>query len=614
MNRCHHRNRFSRWEPACTWLSLLFVLLLCCQNLFATPWLPKPARSIDDSNLEELMQTADQSEGLQHDQALLKAAKILIRQYELDKAQVLLRSIDFKKSDDDASDYHTTWALWYLASKQPWKAITELKAVTFPPGMPNQEKVATMDLLANAYAANHQQLSAMQLRIEISNDWQDADKKQLNDQAIWIAALALTDQQRQIALDDKPKEPLLGWLTLAGIAHQAEQHDPTWLNALQTFEKEHPQHPALTFIDTDVLKRQPIQQIALLVPMQGPLGAQGQAIYHGMLTAYYAAAEPKPKLTLYSTDNQDITKLYRQAVKEGADMVIGPLDKQRVRALSDETLTVPTIFLNTVNETIDAKAPVLQFALSPIDEAKQISQHLWDKGYRQIMVVAVKGNWGEQLAENFKDAWEKEGGQLADTLLLDEDTTTWAKQIRAAMGVDASQGRIWGVRKALHTPVRSTPTRRDDIDAICLLTTPSQSRHIVPLLRFYYAGHLPLYALSQTDPGYALNPNYYRDLQNVHLPTTAWMAAPDALPAPYRSLYESAEKHWPEAFKHHRPFFGLGMDAYTISQQWLAFLALPHFSIEGASGRLLRQGTQEVHRDLAWGAIEDNHVVYHPNS
>lgn len=611
MNRCHHRNRFSRWGPASAWLAWLLLALLGNQALFAASWLPDPARTVDDSNLESLMQNADEAQGIKRDQILLQAARILIHQHEIGKAQRLLQSIDFKKGDEDANDYHTTWALWYLARQQPWKAITQLKAIQFPPGIPDQEKVNTMDLLAKAYSANHQQLSVMELRIQISDDWQDADQKQLNDQAIWIAALQLSKQQRERALNDHPKEPLFGWLTLAGIAHQAEANDPNWLSALQKFEKEHPQHPALNFIDTDVIKRKAIQQIALLVPIEGPLGARGQAIYHGMLTAYYAAKAPKPTLNLYDTHDRDIRKVYHQAVKDGADMVIGPLDKKRVQTLSDERLRVPTIFLNTVNDTIDGKAPILQFALSPIDEAKQISHHLWQKGYRQIMVVAVKGQWGEQLVSSFKNAWEKEGGQLADTLLLDDDTP-WAKQIRAAMGVDASQGRIRSVRQALRSNIRSTPTRRADIDAICLLTTPYQSRHIVPLLRFYYAGHLPLYALSQTDPGYALNPNYYRDLENVHLPTTAWMASPEALPKPYQSLYATAQQHWPEAFKRHRPFFGLGMDAYTISQQWLAFLALPHFPIEGASGRLMTLGSQQVHRHLAWGMIQNNQVVYHP--
>ena len=47
-----------------------------------------------------------------------------------------------------------------------------------------------------------------------------------------------------------------------------------------------------------------------------------------------------------------------------------------------------------------------------------------------------------------------------------------------------------------------TPRRRDDLDAVFLLSrTPADARALKPLLSFYYAGDLPVYASSSVHRG-----------------------------------------------------------------------------------------------------------------
>src|SRR3990167_8979148 len=103
--------------------------------------------------------------------------------------------------------------------------------------------------------------------------------------------------------------------------------------------------------------------IALLLPLQCKYRQSAIAIQNGFMTAHYAAAakldtgKSAPTIRVYdSTDIRNFMNVYRQAVNDGADIIVGPLQKENVHQLviTKTELPVPTIALNTDDPTLQA--------------------------------------------------------------------------------------------------------------------------------------------------------------------------------------------------------------------------------------------------------------------
>jgi len=88
--------------------------------------------------------------------------------------------------------------------------------------------------------------------------------------------------------------------------------------------------------------------IALILPLQQ---ATGNAIQEGFLSAYYQALDISrevPRISVYDSSNvTSVYGIYDEAVASGADLVIGPLNKQLVNQLAElPELPIKTLALN----------------------------------------------------------------------------------------------------------------------------------------------------------------------------------------------------------------------------------------------------------------------------
>ena len=143
-----------------------------------------------------------------------------------------------------------------------------------------------------------------------------------------------------------------------------------------------PDHPALPGIAGAYLGRLEEERfrparIAVLLPLSGPYQKVAAALRDGMIAAYFEQpAEQRPLLRFYdSSDSVDTWPLYTRAAAEGAELVVGPLDKQAVAQLARAgELRVPVLALNQVVPENPLPENLYQFALSPEDEARQVAE------------------------------------------------------------------------------------------------------------------------------------------------------------------------------------------------------------------------------------------------
>jgi outer membrane PBP1 activator LpoA protein len=327
-------------------------------------------------------------------------------------------------------------------------------------------------------------------------------------------------------------------------------------------------------------------RLALLLPLSGPLAAAGDAVARGAFAAYYA--ERSPGLTLDVMDSLRLEPARALAVARELDtaVVIGPLDKLQVA----EVLAAPpadqaVLALNRPEQSV-AAATVLQLALAPEDEARQLAELAFSDGGRRALLLRPEGVWGDRMEEALRARWESLGADIATTARFGR-ASAYSEVLRAALSLDDSTQRSREVSR-LFGATESMGRRREDLDTIFLLTRGSDdARALKPLINYHYAGDLPTYALSTADSGNT-DRNRDRDLEGLRLLAMPWRLGTRAVPG-----LESAD-----ASGSYDALHALGADAYRIARNWRQLHSAAALRVDGVTAAMTADGQGVLRRHL----------------
>lgn len=349
---------------------------------------------------------------------------------------------------------------------------------------------------------------------------------------------------------------------------------------------------------------QPVNNVALLLPLTGAYGESGKAIRNGFLAAYYADKQQGgnlPTVSVIDTAGGKISTLYENAVNEGATFIIGPLLSQNLQKLNN--FKVPTISLNWLPDNRTNKN-LYQFGLSAIDEVTQIIQQMNKKGYNNVLIIVPKNNWGIHLEKTFVDQWQALNKNVVGAL---EFTTAKAlnHDISTLLNIKQSNSNAWRLRHMTHEKIRFLPRRRQDFDAIFLAATPNMARQIVPLLRFYYVQSIPIYATASVYAGKSSSPRD-QDINGVIFCDMPWMLLlKNQLPGTLSIIHSKIERSWPKNATRYPRFYALGIDAYLIFKNFNTLSVSSQQTIQGATGLLYLTDDQHIRRLLKFAQITD---------
>jgi len=255
------------------------------------------------------------------------------------------------------------------------------------------------------------------------------------------------------------------------------------------------------------LESEPPSLIAVLLPFSGRLKAVGETALDGIVEGVfqnYRDPSLRPDIITIDTEAAVTGKAaYVEALELGADFVIGPLTKERVAELaSADELPIPVLALNrraqtsTSPDQTDSEWQILSMSLAPEDEAEQLAHLAWAEGLRNPLIVAPDSAWGSRMTGAFSASWHAFGGRLRETALTTPNETDNLTIARSLATLN-SEARIEEVERAFDAPVDTQARRREDVDSVILLSPTAQmAREIRPLLRFHYAGELPVFAPS----------------------------------------------------------------------------------------------------------------------
>ena len=554
------------------------------------------------ASIEQLLKQAESSKPEQANNLRLSAADMAFKQGNNALTATILEQVDLTTLKPAQQVFAATLsAELALKNKQPKRALNALQHPAFErlAELPIEQQIRSQLAKAQALEATGNTLSAARERVFIAPllSGQQAND---NHQRIWALVSSLPPDTHA-----EPNSDLAGWLALAQTSKQsatlAQQK-----SAIDQWVSANAQHPAAVQLPQALIKirelaDQPLNQIALLLPQEGPLANAARALRDGFLAAYYNANDAT-QIKLYDSSRiGSMDAFYQQAQKDGIQLVIGPLEKPLVTQLNARTeLPITTLALNYSDNSQNGPAQLFQFGLSSEDEAREAARRAWADGMRRAVALTPVGDWGNRTLAAFRQEWQHLGGELLGSERIDRPVDL-AGQIADLFQLRESEARARRLQNTLGTEVEASPTRRQDVDFIFLAATPQQAQQIKPTLAFQYAGDIPVYATSQLFTGPHALP-HYKDLEGIRFSETPWLLNPQD------PLRQQISQQSPQADTALGRLYAMGADAYLLSTRLTQLKALPDFNLDGLTGKLSLNSLQRVERSLPWAEFQGGQI------
>ncbi|TVQ87609.1 MAG: penicillin-binding protein activator [Chromatiaceae bacterium] len=152
-------------------------------------------------------------------------------------------------------------------------------------------------------------------------------------------------------------------------------------------------------------------EVLVLLPRGGRFGTAGNAVRDGIQAAREAdRSGNRPNLDFRDASGR-VTGPFDRGVDGGAQLVIGPLDREGVDSLAGRpALRVPTLALNRSGG--GTASNLYQFSLAPEDEAINAANLAWAAGLRSAALLYPSDPWGERMATAYRGQWRTLGGRM----------------------------------------------------------------------------------------------------------------------------------------------------------------------------------------------------------
>nr|WP_275443385.1 penicillin-binding protein activator [Alteromonas sp. Cnat3-28] len=452
------------------------------------------------------------------------------------------------------------------------------------------------------------------------------------------------------------------FITLRELTEENASSPEKLAKSLQQFKQVYRGHVLENALPENVIEATQLtdagaNDIAVLLPLSGRLARTGQVVKNGIMAAYYTDVEKRqdehllPRLRFIDTNEVDTQHLLSEI--GDTKFIIGPLLKDTVeRLIPSLPLGVNVLALNRPDELPDnastkglatgSSNPAVAddalasgtglagddtqnelhslglptslnyYGLAPEDEAKQLAEFIFNKGYRAPIVIAAQSSLYQRMDDTFKKHWRilnnQENKQRANiTSVSFNDSNSLREGITQALDVAQSNERINQIEYMTNDEVYNMPRSRRDIDAIVAFASPQDTELLNPIIEAslnpYDGKQVPVYATSRS-MDYDSGKNQWRDLQNVHFIDMPWLMPSHS----WQPLQQEIEQAWQNQNTMQKRLFAFGFDAYQLLPQLGMLNTLKYLSYEGLTGTLSLNQQGEVIRKQPQAIIRNEKV------
>ena len=603
---------YSNLFPRVTLLGLILLGTACSSTPEPVRAPPQPQSTTE--SIDELLRQAELASGDSAAELRLQAINNLIAEGQIDRATSEIESIG--EPSDLNSNLQLLFALTRaelaLTQDNTSAALRWLTSVLTESATTNTAAGRNLILVrAQLFLENSRVFEAVTDMVELTESWPLDDETTLFED-LWYTLTRLDEDELNSLATDADSYELRGWIELARVYQDDQNSIRSQLDSIDQWGRIWARHSAASRLPAPLKALQQTwdnrpSHIALILPIQEPAG---NAIQEGFLTAYYQAlsvSREVPRISIFDSSRiEAIYSIYNQAIDSGADLIIGPLDKNlvnQIQALPE--IPVPTLALNyTDNEEITDN--LFQFGLAPEDEMSQIVNLAWESGHRNAAVLMPDTSDYGRLQNFFIESWKDKGGQVVASTNFFGDSD-YADVIKHLMAIDSSEARAERLLDLLpRRNMEFTPRRRSDIDYIFLVANPRQGRQIKPTLAFYFAENIPVFSIPSIYNGRD-NQQENRDLDGIVFTDAPWILNPGG------ELNEKINSNLRQAQGPLQRLRAMGIDSFMLYPRLFQLAERQVDSLRGTTGILTMSENQRIHRNLEPARFEDGLAVpFHP--
>ncbi|QOR39377.1 penicillin-binding protein activator [Billgrantia diversa] len=558
---------------------LLAIVLLALLMAGCAP--PGLIERVPDDDPGYLLEQAEQQAPEQAALSRLEAADILARRGQRTQALEVALEIDDARL---SPDYRLHWAM--LLSElgeeldEPW-AVVQAGQLLDEIELPHDAGLILRERMGRALAQLDEHRAAAEMLMYVQAR---TDREALND-LIW-ASLSRLEASGLASLSEGADELTQGWLELASLVRESDGDIERLFIRLESWRERNAQHPAARSVPAELLalrelRGKEVRHIAVFLPTDGPLSSVAESIRTGIRVHHLHSVERNGgvRLTFLDSSQGNLDALYSEARNLGAQVVIGPLDKNKVSELETrDSVPLPTLALNYGEGTMNQAEGLFQYGLSAEDEARQVARRAREDGHRRSALMVPNNEWGARVGRAFEEEWRNRDGIITNTVAYDPRGSATESTRRALAG-----GRP---------------------DMLFLLALPSYARQVPPTLDYYDAADLPIYATSHLYEGRP-QPLLDHDLDEVNFVDIPWqipdaaVGGVEALPylASFQELQQDADS---STFR----LTAMGVDAYELARRLPQFQLLPESEMFGATGLLVPGRDGRIERQLPWARFD----------
>jgi outer membrane PBP1 activator LpoA protein len=308
----------------------------------------------------------------------------------------------------------------------------------------------------------------------------------------------------------------------------------------------------------------PLTVIGVLLPTQpGQLSASATAVKNG----FAAAAEANPgvaEVKWYPTNDKDDNVLaqYQAALKDGVQVIIGPLTKPAIAALSKAgVVNLPTLALNNIDAG-PAPAFMVGMPLSVESEARSVARQAAAEGHQIALTLTQEGAFYRRIQQAFADEWQKITGKLVVDVGLPPANKPDSKTITTAIETQKA-------------------------DMMFFAAEAKRAKQVRP----YLAHNFPAYGTSQLFTGKQYAPTN-QDLQGIKLVEMPWIIDKDdpagaGIARNFQNLSLDMQR-----------LYALGVDAWQASLLLAKGKLNPGIRLRGVAGEWLLNDDRQFSRHL----------------
>ncbi|MCG8314986.1 MAG: penicillin-binding protein activator [Pseudomonadales bacterium] len=590
-------------------MALIVLTLANCDNSRVKP----VDDNVNQDPIARLLEQANNLPSPQSEQLMLQAVAQLRENNRVKEAERILNAIDANLLPGSIkADFILETARFALINQDTALAhrplaTDQMQLLSISPTLPVEKQNEISLLRAEMYEYQGEFFLAAQERIFVA-PMLNEEQRNNNQEAIWQDLTAMPTGMLETLSKNAGHEEMRGWFEL-GWLYKAYQDDmDNQIQQLRDWRQRYPSHPAaiempqsLAILTELILKRP--TQIAVLLPNKGRYWPAARAIRNGFMAAHYAAMETRGNqrdeetplvIRFYDSSTGEIFRNnYQKAIDEGAQLIIGPLQKENVKTLQQQqSLTVPTLALNYGIPNWENPTNLFQFGLSAEEEARQVAERAWSLEFENAGILYPEGEWGERVYNAFAEHWTSLNGQVLASAAYSKNNTI-SNAIKQMLLIEQSETRAVEFRRITGIKPEFQPRRRQDIDFVFVFASPKQARQIKPLFDFHYAADVPLMASSRIYEG-KTNPDLDKDLNGMAFCDIPWVFG-EASKA--KAMLEEA---WPKADYRYNRLYALGVDSYRLHSRLQLFTAVDGAKFFGATGSLSLSNENIITRTLTW--------------